>query len=100
MESFFERQERLSWWRQEVLQSARIMVVGAGALGNETLKNLALLGARRMLVVDQDDISPSNLSRTVLFQPADIGRRKAQVAAERTQALCRDTGGDGPRTGC
>ncbi len=93
MESFFERQERLSWWRQDALRSARVMVVGAGALGNETLKNLALLGARWILVVDQDDISPSNLSRTVLFQPSDIGRRKAQVAAERTQALCRDTGG-------
>lgn len=93
MESFFERQERLSWWRQEVLQSARIMVVGAGALGNETLKNLALLGARWLLVIDQDDISPSNLSRTVLFQASDIGHRKATVAAERTQVLCRDTGG-------
>ncbi|AEP10907.1 MULTISPECIES: HesA/MoeB/ThiF family protein [Chloracidobacterium] len=93
MESFFERQERLSWWRQDVLRAARIMVVGAGALGNETLKNLALLGVRWMLVVDQDDIAPSNLSRTVLFQPSDIGRRKAKVAAERTQALCRDNGG-------
>jgi adenylyltransferase/sulfurtransferase len=69
------------------------MVVGAGALGNETLKNLALLGARWMLVVDQDDIAPSNLSRTVLFQPSDIGRRKAQVAAERAQSLCRDAEG-------
>jgi Dinucleotide-utilizing enzymes involved in molybdopterin and thiamine biosynthesis family 2 len=92
MESFFERQERLSWWRQDVLRSARIMVVGAGALGNETLKNLALLGARWMLVVDQDDISPSNLSRTVLFHPSDIGHRKAHVAAARAQALCREAG--------
>ncbi|MFQ3582285.1 MAG: ThiF family adenylyltransferase [Chloracidobacterium sp.] len=91
MESFFDRQERLGWWRQDVLRSARILVVGAGALGNETLKNLALLGARWMLVVDHDDIAPSNLSRTVFFQPTDIGRRKAVVAAERTQALCRET---------
>ncbi|OYT70654.1 MAG: hypothetical protein CFK52_10495 [Chloracidobacterium sp. CP2_5A] len=90
-ESFFDRQERLGWWRQETLRAARILVVGAGALGNETLKNLALLGARWLLVVDHDDISPSNLSRTVFFKPSDIGRRKAAVAAERAQALCRET---------
>jgi adenylyltransferase/sulfurtransferase len=45
-----------------------------------------------MLVVDQDDISPSNLSRTVLFHPSDIGHRKAHVAAARAQALCREAG--------
>ncbi len=92
-ESFFDRQERLSWWRQDTLRAARLLVVGAGALGNETLKNLALLGARWMLVVDHDDISPSNLSRAIFFKPSDIGRRKAAVAAERAQALCRETAG-------
>ncbi len=93
-ESLFDRQERLGWWRQDVLRSARILVVGAGALGNETLKNLALLGARWLLIVDNDDISSSNLSRTVLFHLTDVGRRKAAVAAERVQALCREaTGG-------
>ncbi|MDW8217618.1 MAG: ThiF family adenylyltransferase [Acidobacteriota bacterium] len=90
MESLFDRQERLGWWRQETLRSVRILVAGAGALGNETLKNLALLGARWLLIVDNDDIAPSNLSRTVFFHPSDIGRRKALVAAERVQALCRE----------
>ena len=86
--NYFDRQQRIVWWSQELLSRARIMVVGAGAIGNETLKNLALLGARNLFIVDFDTISPSNLSRTVLFRPQDHGRGKAEVAAERTRQLC------------
>jgi len=84
----FDRQERISWWSQELISRARIMVVGAGAIGNETLKNLALLGFKNIFIVDFDTISTSNLSRTVLFRPEDKGRRKSEVAAERTRELC------------
>ncbi|OLE52066.1 MAG: hypothetical protein AUG51_19935 [Acidobacteria bacterium 13_1_20CM_3_53_8] len=64
------------------------MVAGAGAIGNETLKNLALLGFRNFFILDFDTISTSNLSRTLLFRPEDKGRKKAEVAAERTRELC------------
>lgn len=84
----FDRQERIAWWDSQKVQSARIMVAGAGATGNETLKNLALLGARRLLIADFDSISLSNLSRTVLFRTADLGKRKARVAARRVKELC------------
>lgn len=84
----FDRQERIEWWSQENISNAKIMVVGAGATGNETLKNLALLGVRNIFIVDFDTISKSNLSRTVLFRKSDIGRRKAEVAAERIRELC------------
>lgn len=86
-ESRFDRQERISWWRQDQISAARILVVGAGAIGNEVLKNLALLGFRNVGIVDMDTISTSNLSRTVLFGPADLGRYKAEVAAERFKAM-------------
>lgn len=86
-ESFFDRQKMISWWDQETIAAAKIMVVGAGALGNETIKNLLLLGFRNLLICDFDTIETSNLSRTVLFGPADIGRRKAEVAAERAKKL-------------
>lgn len=66
------------------------MVVGAGALGNEILKNLALLGVGRVLVVDMDLVEASNLSRSVLFRPADEGRPKAEVAASRLGELNPD----------
>jgi adenylyltransferase/sulfurtransferase len=83
----FERQRRIDWWDQNILRQARIMIVGAGALGNETLKNLALLGVGRLFIVDFDTISGSNLSRTVLFRKQDIGREKAAAAADATRQL-------------
>jgi molybdopterin-synthase adenylyltransferase len=85
--SFFDRQERIDWWQQERLSQATLMVVGAGAIGNEVLKNLALLGYRRIFIADFDHISTSNLSRTVLFRKGDQGKRKAAVAAQRTREL-------------
>ncbi len=72
-------------WRREVLQQARVLVVGAGAIGNEVLKNLALLGVGTIVVVDLDVIENRNLSRSVLFRPGDVGRMKAEIAAERVR---------------
>lgn len=86
----YARLRLMEGYRQEVIAQARIMVVGAGALGNEVLKNLALLGAGRLLVVDFDTIEISNLTRSVLFRQEDTGRAKADVAAERVRQLNPD----------
>jgi Dinucleotide-utilizing enzymes involved in molybdopterin and thiamine biosynthesis family 2 len=83
----FDRQERIEWWSQERLKNARVLVIGAGAIGNETLKNFALLGIGNILVCDMDTISVSNLSRTVLFRKEDAGRKKAETAALRTKEM-------------
>jgi len=82
-ETAFDRAKLISWWSQEVVSASRILVVGAGAIGNETLKNLALLGVGKMFICDMDTVSVSNLSRTVLFGIDDVGKNKAEVAAER-----------------
>lgn len=84
----FDRQNRISWWSQKKVSNAKVMVVGAGATGNETLKNLALLGVGNIFIVDFDEISISNLSRTVLFRKEDKDKQKARIAAERTKELC------------
>src|SRR3954462_13423177 len=79
----YGRLRLIPWWRQERLAEARVLVVGAGALGNEVLKNLSLLGVGTVVVIDLDAVEPSNLSRSVLFRLEDGGRSKAEVAATR-----------------
>ncbi|MDX9956169.1 MAG: ThiF family adenylyltransferase, partial [Anaerolineae bacterium] len=86
----YDRQQRIAGWDQSALQRARVLVAGAGALGNEVLKNLALLGVGRLLVVDFDRIERSNLSRTALFTDADVGQPKATIAARAAARLNPD----------
>ena len=83
----YSRLRLISWWRQERLQQARVLVVGAGALGNEVMKNLALLGLGTTYLIDLDVVEPSNLSRSVLFREQDGGQPKAEVAARRAREL-------------
>ncbi len=83
----YHRQTLISWWEQERVGRARVVVVGAGAIGNEVLKLLALVGVGHVLVFDGDRIERSNLSRSVLFRDGDEGRYKAEVAAQRMREL-------------
>ena len=69
-----------------------MLVIGAGALGNEILKNLVLLGFERIVVVDLDRIEESNLSRTILYRSSDVGSFKADVAARSVKALAPEAG--------
>jgi molybdopterin/thiamine biosynthesis adenylyltransferase len=80
-EDRYTRFRLIPWWNQEKISATRVLVVGAGALGNEILKNLALLGFRQIVLFDLDRVEASNLSRSVLFREQDLGRLKAEVAA-------------------
>ena len=79
--------EFISWWEREKVQNAHVLVVGAGALGNDVIKNLALMGVGYIYIVDFDTIEAANLSRSVLFRESDNSRSKAEVAAARARAL-------------
>lgn len=89
-EDRYSRLRLIPWWDQERLKNAAIMVVGAGALGNELIKNLALLGIGRILIFDMDSIENTNLTRSVLYRAKDVGRYKAKVAAERAMEINPD----------
>jgi molybdopterin/thiamine biosynthesis adenylyltransferase len=89
-EDRFARLRLISWWDQERLSRAKFLVIGAGALGNEILKNLALVGVGNVLVADRDRIENSNLSRSVLFRGEDCGLSKADVAARRAREIYPD----------
>jgi molybdopterin/thiamine biosynthesis adenylyltransferase/DNA-binding transcriptional regulator YhcF (GntR family) len=82
--------EFISWWEREKVQAAKVMIVGAGALGNEVAKNLALMGIGSLYIVDFDTIEAANLSRSVLFRERDNGRPKAEIAAARVRELNPD----------
>jgi adenylyltransferase/sulfurtransferase len=80
-EGRFARLEAIAWWDQSLLARSRVLVVGAGALGNEVIKNLALLGVGHVVIADLDRVELSNLSRSVLFRESDEGAPKAECAA-------------------
>ncbi|MDR1481356.1 MAG: ThiF family adenylyltransferase [Synergistaceae bacterium] len=89
-EDKYARLRLITWWDQERLRDATIMVVGAGAIGNELIKDISLLGVGNILIVDMDVIENSNLTRSVLFRAKDVGRPKAEVAAERAMEMNPD----------
>jgi adenylyltransferase/sulfurtransferase len=89
-ESRYDRQERIWWWDQSQLASASVLVVGAGALGNEIVKNLSLVGVGRVDIIDMDRIEPSNLARCALFRESDRGAFKAQALARAAASLNPD----------
>ena len=72
---------------QEKLKQARVMVTGAGGLGSPVLMYLAAAGVGTIGIIDSDTVSISNLQRQVLYVTGDIGRVKAEAAAERISLL-------------
>ena len=57
----YSRLDIISWWDRNLLSKAKVLVVGCGALGNEIIKNLTMLGVGNIYVVDMDKVEKSNL---------------------------------------
>ncbi|MBR0376135.1 MAG: HesA/MoeB/ThiF family protein [Firmicutes bacterium] len=75
---------------QEKLAASSVLVCGCGGLGSPALLYLAALGIGRLGLLDGDVVSYSNLNRQVLYGRSDVGRRKAEAAAERIRFLNPD----------
>jgi len=90
-EDRYSRLSLIPWWDQKKIRDTRVLVIGAGALGNEILKNLALLGFQQIVIVDLDRIEESNLSRTVLYRSEDVGKYKVDAAARSVAAISPET---------
>jgi molybdopterin/thiamine biosynthesis adenylyltransferase len=71
------RHSLIDWFPQDRVRAARVAVIGAGAVGNEVVKNLALLGAGAIDVFDFDRVELHNLTRAVFLRESDVGRPKA-----------------------
>ena len=91
----YSRLEATAFTRTRLSQLTAL-IVGAGALGNEVIKDFALLGAGRLVIVDRDHVELSNLTRSVLFCTPDIGEHiaagtpKAVFAAARAREINPD----------
>ena len=63
----FDRQKRILGWDQKKISDATVLIIGAGATGNEVVKNLVLTGIGKIILIDYDFINISNLNRCILF---------------------------------
>ncbi|MCU0852213.1 MAG: ThiF family adenylyltransferase [Thermoplasmata archaeon] len=88
----YDRSRRIEWLDLERLFRSDVLLVGAGALGNEVAKNLVLSGFRNITVVDMDRVVGSNLSRCMFFteEDAEKGTYKAEAVARGMQRLSSD----------
>jgi len=75
---------------QAKLRASRVLVIGCGGLGVPVISYLTGAGIGRLGLVDGDRLEPSNLHRQTLYALADVGKLKAELAADRVRALNPD----------
>jgi len=74
---------------QRRLGESRALVVGCGALGTHTAELLLRAGVETLTLVDRDVVEERDLHRVALFTPADVGRPKAEAAADALRRIAR-----------
>ncbi|MEK6842855.1 MAG: ThiF family adenylyltransferase [Candidatus Micrarchaeota archaeon] len=88
-DDLLDRQKRISNWEQGPISKSNVLVVGAGALGNEVVKSLLQLGVENITLVDYDHVVLANLNRCVFFSVEDAKNKalKAEILSEKGMQL-------------
>ena len=99
----YRRHDLIDWFSQERVAAARIAVIGAGAVGNEVVKNLVLLGVGAIDVFDFDVVELHNLTRSVLRAKPTSGAARprrspsARATSTRTSPCAASSATSGTR---
>jgi molybdopterin/thiamine biosynthesis adenylyltransferase len=83
----YSRHRAIAGFSQERLQAMRVAVFGAGAIGNEVVKNFCLLGIGSIDLYDFDTVELHNLTRSILLRESDVGKPKAVAVAARAAEI-------------
>jgi len=81
------RHAQIDGFSQSKVHDLHVLVIGCGAIGNEVIKNLALLGVGQLTIFDFDRVEKHNLTRSVLLREADIGQNKTDSVARHAHEL-------------
>ena len=92
-EDRYQRFRLIRWWDQEILRNSRVLVIGAGALGNEVLKNLALLGVGQIVLFDLDNDSETTY-QIVGTDEADLKVNKISFESPIARSIIGKSVGD------
>lgn len=91
LDAIFDRNVRaLGPAIQVVLGDLRIAIVGAGGTGSAVAEQVVRLGVRHLLLVDNDELSASNVTRVYGSTPSDVGRPKVDVLRDHLMAIAPD----------
>lgn len=87
----FDRQRCINnegkiYWDQKKLSSQKVLVLGVGGIGSCVAFNLARIGVGKITLVDRDVVETTNLNRQMLYTHKDLGKSKAEAAAESLKA--------------
>ena len=86
----YSRQALIPGWDQNKLENGTIVLVGVGAIGSYVATILASSGIGKLIIIEFDTVELSNLNRQLLFRDGDVGKAKAEIAAQRLQELNPD----------
>ena len=88
MDNWLERTELLLGKEKlDLLRQAHVLVVGLGGVGAYAAEMIARAGVGRMTIADADTVAPSNINRQLVALHSTVGRRKAEILAERLRDI-------------